>query len=76
LDYSFFPQLNTGDKIWRTLYELRSRIAHGGKVDFADNKLKHLKDMHAAVTFLYTSAKALLRLALKEPELIQDLQHC
>jgi hypothetical protein len=76
LDRSAFDPRDSGTLLWSRLYGLRSLIAHGKKVDFADNKLRHLKNAGVARTFLDSAAKALLRHALKEPQLVLDLREC
>jgi hypothetical protein len=73
LDYAQFG--NTApDKIWKLLYEFRSRVAHGSKVDFAKGALKPLKDQHTATEFVKQAVKAALRAALAEPQLVADLR--
>lgn len=76
LDYSVFGGSPKSDSIWSKLYSFRSAIAHGGEPTFDSGDLQVLKDQRTTVTFLDGAAKALLRHALKEPELIRDLQAC
>ncbi len=63
------------ETLWSKLYDFRSRIAHGRDSDFG-NKDQVLRNMRTVADFLDSAAKALLRHALIEPELIRDLQDC
>jgi hypothetical protein len=74
LDYSCFASAKS-ETIWGKLYSYRSAIAHGDTPDFKGT-LSVLKDQMTAVSFLDSAAKALLRHALEEPELILDLRPC
>jgi hypothetical protein len=74
LDWSGFAQKDS-DKIWSALYEYRSRIAHGGTLEFR-GKLAILKDRDTALSFLECATKTLLRHSLEEPQLLEDLQKC
>ena len=72
---SNFKKSATSDKIWSSLYSYRSKIVHGGSVDFKnDSNLRILGNEGAVLTFLKEAAKLSLLLALKEPEFIADLQ--
>jgi hypothetical protein len=73
LDYGVFGPADPAT-IWWKLYQVRSCIAHGGRLNFS--KLQVLKDERTAEAFLLTATKALLRHALKEPELVLDLRAC
>lgn len=72
LDYSPFGDVSP-DKVWGTLYEYRSRIAHGGHIDFTKG-LRLLMSPDHAFTFLLAATRALLRHTLKEPDLINALK--
>lgn len=61
--------------IWGLLYSYRSALAHGCKPDFK-RKFRKLKDSSTVISFLNDATKALLRHALKEPQLMLDLQAC
>jgi hypothetical protein len=74
LDYSPFPTATNELKVWNTLYSLRSLIAHGGEVNFADNKLRLLENRGTALAFLSTATRRLLRHSLNEPQLIDSLK--
>ncbi|MHB1158027.1 MAG: hypothetical protein ACYC26_14465 [Phycisphaerales bacterium] len=76
IDYSCFGKTPTSpETIWSNLYEVRSRVAHGGDLKF-DKKIKMLKDLRTCACFLNSVAKSLLLFALDEPQLINDLQKC
>lgn len=62
-------------KLWSKLYSYRSLVAHGRDPDFA-SQLKILKSADVATKFLDEAAKKLLVLALREYDLISDLQNC
>jgi len=74
IDYSFFHNVNHNN-IWKKLYEYRSKIAHGGRIDFK-NSLKMLEDSYTVQQFLEMFLKLLLRSALNEPQLYLDLKEC
>ncbi|MBL7139974.1 MAG: hypothetical protein ISS74_03610 [Planctomycetes bacterium] len=74
LDYSCFDD-GPPDTLWSRLYSYRSAIAHGGQADFG-GKHQVLKDERTVTTFLRYTAKALLRYALREPDLVLDLRAC
>lgn len=76
LDYSWFFGDAGVKKVWQGLYGYRSAVAHGGTPDFQSRDLKILKNSHNADSFLREVVKALLRQALKEPQLYKDLQSC
>lgn len=75
INYSCFLDKSKVDTIWSKLYDYRSIIAHGGKIDFS-GKLKILKDKKTVVTFLRDITKLLLRHAILEPQLYMDLRKC
>ena len=72
IDYSVFTD-SKKETVWKKLYEYRSAIAHGGALQF-DRGLSVLKDAPVARGFLEEATKAVLRHALKEPELVLDLR--
>jgi hypothetical protein len=74
LDYSCFDGQDEL-RIWKKLYAYRSRVAHGVSPDFRGN-LRVLKDERNVRQFLVSAVKVLLRHALKEPDLVLDLQKC
>ena len=76
LNYEVFSANPSPDKIWAQLYGYRSSIAHGGSPDFGSKDYRHLKDRDVAIEFLKKTVKALLRHALKEPQLYRDLKEC
>lgn len=75
INYSYFLDKSKKDTIWTRMYDYRSLIAHGGKIDFS-GKLKILKDKKTVVTFLRGSTKLLSRHAILEPQLYIDLRKC
>jgi hypothetical protein len=74
LDYAAFGE-NKPDKIWAKMYSYRSAIAHGDVPDFAKD-LKLLKDREEASKLVKQAAKAVIRQALLEPQLVLDLREC
>jgi Apea-like HEPN len=74
IDYSPFGGAKP-EKVWGTMYEYRSAIAHGGTADFAPD-LRLLKGPAEALTLLKQTVKAVIRQALIEPELLRDLREC
>jgi hypothetical protein len=74
IDYSRFGKANE-DTLWKKLYDFRSRIAHGGKIDFK-NSLSILKDSYIVQLFLEEFLCTLFRNALDDPELYLDLKEC
>jgi Apea-like HEPN len=65
----------SGQKLWKRLYSYRSTIAHESLVSI-DEHFSDLESTQKVVSFLKRTLKLLLRLALKEPELIADLKNC
>mgnify|MGYP007065722966 CR=1 FL=1 len=63
-------------EIWGQLYELRNVIAHGGSPQFAGEKLSKIGGFAVALDYALDALRALLRHALQEPELIDDLSKC
>jgi len=75
LDYfEYFGNANE-EKIWTKLYEYRSRIVHGEKVDFGSS-LRILKNIRNVWKFLKEATKLLLLHAIKEPSFVTDLKKC
>jgi hypothetical protein len=74
IDYSSFGGAND-DTIWKKLYEFRSRIAHGGNIDF-QKSLSILKDSYTVQLFLENFLSTMLRNAINDPELYVDLKKC
>ncbi len=71
----YFPKLPE-KKLWSTLYELRSRIAHGDNIDFKSNDLASLEGPQHVIFFLKEATKLLIIKALEDPALIDDLKEC
>ena len=72
ISYSYFDSAPT-ETIWNKLYEFRSRIAHGGNIDF-DKSLSLLRDSYTVESFLKEAIRLVLRGALEEPDLFIDLR--
>ena len=62
-------------KLWKKLYAVRSVFAHGDNADFR-GKFAELKSFDLVERYVYSSMKGLLRLALREPQLVYDLRSC
>jgi hypothetical protein len=72
IDYSPFGDTST-EAVWKKLYELRSRIAHGAFVDFT-GALAVLDDAYTVEVFLRQTIRRFLRGAIEEPVLFVDLK--
>jgi Apea-like HEPN len=70
-----FPGIELG-ALWKKLYAVRSAIAHGSGLDFKSPKFAVLRDFQVVHRYVYASMKALLRFALREPQLVYDLRAC
>lgn len=74
LDFTPFGG-KTSNQVWSALYAYRSAVAHGGSIDFRGNKdLKPAQSKDVADEFLSKAVRAILRHALKEPELFESLK--
>jgi hypothetical protein len=73
LDYSRFGGIPE-ENVWSLLYGYRSRLAHGGEVDFRAGAFKQLVSAMHALGFLHQAARSLIRHYFKEPQLIRDLK--
>jgi hypothetical protein len=71
---SFFDECSEST-LWKKLYSYRSKIAHGKQVNFTKKK-SILRSRNSVLAFLEIFVPSLLRLALNDPQLIQDLQSC
>lgn len=74
INYSPFSGL-TAERVWALMYSYRSAIAHGGTSDFA-GEFKSLKTAEHALTLVKETVKSVIRQALIEPELLNDLREC
>jgi len=74
IDHSGFPDAKSSKAVWEALYEYRSAIAHGRHADFSEKPLKVLRSPTDANRFLAHAIRRLLRYALEEPQLIDDLK--
>jgi hypothetical protein len=75
LALSDFANENDAGKLWRLLYRLRSRIAHGEE-GFSAEKQPELRDLPSTIKLVRESLKRLFVLALQEPEFLFDLKAC
>jgi Apea-like HEPN len=74
LSYAEFGKTASAEKIWSALYSVRSAIAHGRRPDF--HKARPLRDMIAATRFVRSAVRSVMRQALEEPDLVNDLREC
>lgn len=74
LDYSAFGDSDP-EKIWTKMYIYRSALAHGGAPTF-DGELQMLGNHANALRLVKQAAKAVIRQALIEPQLLADLKDC
>ena len=72
--YECFGQHCRKDKLWTTLYDYRSAVAHGSSVDFGRGEFRMLGSARKALEFIKASTIAVMRHALDEPELVSDLR--
>ncbi len=59
--------------VWKQLYRLRSAAAHGEAIDFKASAYKSLRNIGPANDYLAKSLRSLLRFAITDPELVEDL---
>jgi hypothetical protein len=74
IDYSSFAEANR-ETVWAKMYAYRSTLAHGGAPTF-DGDLQVLGSHDNALKLVKQTAKALIRQALIEPQLLADLRDC
>lgn len=72
---AFFSSGAKEETIWIKLYTYRSRVVHGEDVGI-DGELGILQGRQNIISCLQETVKLLLLLALKEPELLEDLRKC
>jgi hypothetical protein len=75
LSYEGFA-IESPEKLWKALYALRSKIAHGAQPNFTSGPLVHLKSADQARRFIREATWRVMRHALDEPKLVADLQDC
>ena len=74
IDYSPFRGTDP-ERLWAKMYDYRSRLAHGDEPTFTGDLAvlgKHAK----ALKLIKETAKAVIRQALIEPQLMVDLREC
>ena len=59
---------------WSKIYDYRSRIAHGGQIDF-DKELSGLAGYYEIEEYLCSFSRRLIRIALEHPDVISELKH-
>lgn len=74
IDYAAFGG-GSQDMIWSKMYAYRSQIAHGGGLDLT-GEMKVLGSHQVALRLIKETAKAVIRQALSEPQLLVDLREC
>jgi hypothetical protein len=62
--------------LWKRLYEVRSIIAHGGRLNFKKGHLRELGDIDSVQSFVRTALKRLIVQAMYEPQFVFDLKAC
>jgi hypothetical protein len=72
LDFKPFGSIKK-EKVWTSLYSLRSAIAHGSRFVF-EEKFAVLKSRAVALDFLREVAKLVILIALERPDFIEDLK--
>lgn len=75
LTLSDFANETDAGKLWRVLYKLRSRIAHGEE-GFSADQQRELRDLPSTIKLVRESLKRIFLLALDDPELLFDLKAC
>lgn len=75
IDYSNYFNMANEEKVWKRLYEFRSRIVHGENSNI-EGTFKILKNKSTVINFLNECVKLLLLISLDEPILVSDLQKC
>jgi hypothetical protein len=65
----------SAEKVWAMMYDYRSSLAHGDMPNF-QGKLRLLGSPDKGLALLKRTVKAVVRQALIEPELIDDLREC
>ena len=74
IEYGPFPGADA-ETIWTKMYAYRSSLAHGGAPTF-DGELQLLESHDNALKLVKQTAKAIIRQALIEPQLLADLRDC
>ncbi|MBD2570924.1 hypothetical protein [Anabaena lutea] len=75
VEYEIFFNPCSEDKLWSTLYDYRSCIAHGNESDFK-KQLSLLKSRKTVLIFLKSFLKKLINHSMTEPQLYIDLKEC
>ncbi len=71
---AYFGEMSE-NTMWAKLYDYRSCVAHGSEPNF-EKELAALRRPACVYDFLRAAAKATLRQALREPQLLMDLKEC
>lgn len=75
IPYDLLDPKMTVDNIWKKLYGMRSKIAHGSPVDFK-KEFACLHDHWTATQFVASATASVMRQTLEEPDLLADLREC
>jgi hypothetical protein len=75
---NYFPKAGGMDfkSFVNNLYTYRSKVAHGGELDFTKGKLVNLENHSAVCSFLRVVVRKLILQAVQEPLLFHDLKYC
>lgn len=65
----------TNRTLWAKLYDARSAIAHGEKLDYK-GRFEILGSLRNVQHFLRSAVKGVFAVAISEPDLVRDLQAC
>jgi Apea-like HEPN len=80
--HSYFQFGDTSTKtVIEKLYKIRSKIAHGEKIDYADSDLSlrnnfFIKSRDLLNDFLFDFTRKILYFSIKNPKFISDLREC
>ena len=73
-NYETFGNDLEEEKLWKLLYDLRSKIAHGADTSFDSGEMRRLKSRSTAFDFLDHATRCLLTHAIREPALVMKLK--
>ena len=76
VQYDAFSVSAKLDKLWGTLYGLRSAIAHGDRPKFDKGQFAGLGTLENADALVASALRSVLRQTLEEPTLLEDLREC
>jgi len=73
-DYSVFAQGIAEQKLWKLLYGVRSKIAHGAVTTFDGGDFQALRSREVALDFLDQTTRRIALHAIREPALFEKLK--